>query len=95
MQVKNAVNDKAQELIGFLKIQIAQLELVNSGLESTPETWMFNRAASRANNERVIKGYRDEIIELEDLRDGYLTVEQLGTARRFFNTMPAWATSGT
>jgi hypothetical protein len=46
-------------------------------------------------NVRQVAAYRDEIVELEDLRDGHLTVAQLGTARRFFNQMPAWATYGT
>ena len=46
-------------------------------------------------NASTISTYRDEIVELEDLRDGHLTVDQLGTARRFFNQMPAWATYGT
>lgn len=46
-------------------------------------------------NARQVATYRDEIVELEDLRDGHLTVAQLGTARRFFNQMPAWATYGT
>jgi hypothetical protein len=46
-------------------------------------------------NARQVAAYRDEIVELEDLRDGHLTVGQLGTARRFFNQMPAWATYGT
>ena len=46
-------------------------------------------------NARQVATYRDEIVELEDLRDGHLTVGQLGTARRFFNQMPAWATYGT
>jgi hypothetical protein len=40
-------------------------------------------------NARQVAAYRDEIVELEDLRDGHLTVGQLGTARRFFNQMPA------
>ena len=39
--------------------------------------------------------YREEIAELEALRDGRLTVGQLGTAGRFFNRLPAWATYGT
>ncbi len=95
MQVKNALTDKAQQTIDFLKAQISQLEFVNDGLNSIPESWLFNREASRANNNRVIAEYRDEIVELEDLRDGFITVEQLGTARRFFNKMPAWATYGT
>lgn len=46
-------------------------------------------------NTRQVAEYRDEIVELEELRDGHLTVDQLGTARRFFNQMPAWATYGT
>lgn len=46
-------------------------------------------------NARQVAEYRDEIVELEDLRDGHLTVAQLGTARRFFNQLPAWATYGT
>lgn len=46
-------------------------------------------------NARQVAEYRDEIVELEDLRDGHLTVGQLGTARRFFNQLPAWATYGT
>jgi len=95
MQVKNALVDEAQKLVDFLKAQIAQIELINDGLNNIPESWMFNRAAARAQNERVIAEYRDEIVELEDLRDGFITVEQLGTARRFFNKMPAWATYGT
>jgi hypothetical protein len=46
-------------------------------------------------NVRQVAAYRDEIVELEDLRDNHLTVGQLGTARRFFNSLPAWATYGT
>lgn len=46
-------------------------------------------------NTRQVAEYRDEIIELEDLRDGHLTVNQLGTAGRFFNRLPDWATYGT
>lgn len=46
-------------------------------------------------NTRQVAEYKDEIVELEDLRDGHLTVAQLGTARRFFNRMPEWATYGT
>jgi hypothetical protein len=56
---------------------------------------MFNREAQRQLNLRTIESYRDEIIELEDLRDGHITVDRLGTAGRFFNTMPAWGTYGT
>lgn len=95
MQVKNALTDKAQQTIDFLKAQIAQLELMNDGLNNMPESWLFNRAAARAGNDQAIANFRDEIIELEDLRDGYITVDQLGTARRFFNKMPAWGTYGT
>lgn len=95
MQVKNAINNEAQRLITFLQGQIANLELLNAGLDNIPESWIFSRAAARAQNDRVIESYRDEIVELEDLRDGYLSVGRLGTARRFFNKMPAWATSGT
>ena len=94
MQVKNAMNTQAQQLVDFLKRQIADLERVNANLDNIPESWLFNRADQRAYNESRIEEYRDEIIELEDLRDGFITVEQLGTARRFFNKMPAWATYG-
>lgn len=87
MQVKNAVADKAQKLVDFLNTQITDLQRINAGLDKA--SW------SLANNQRVIANYRDEIVELEDLRDGYLTVDKLGTARRFFNRLPDWATYGT
>jgi hypothetical protein len=87
MQVKNALADKAQKLVDFLNTQITDLQRINAGLDKA--SW------SLANNQRVIANYRDEIVELEDLRDGYLTVDKLGTARRFFNRLPDWATYGT
>jgi hypothetical protein len=55
----------------------------------------IEQAPAHPYNVRQVATYRDEIVELEDLRDGHLTVGQLGTARRFFNQMPAWATYGT
>ena len=67
------------DTIAFLQRLIAALE----------------QAPARPYNVRQVAAYRDEIVELEDLRDGHLTVGQLGTARRFFNQMPAWATYGT
>jgi hypothetical protein len=65
---------------------IAFLQRLIAALEQTPASPF---------NARQVAAYRDEIVELEDLRDGHLTVAQLGTARRFFNTLPAWATYGT
>lgn len=95
MNVKNALHDNCNSLIGFLKGLIDGIEQANANLHNIPETWMFNREEQRKLNNLTIATYRDEIIELEDLRDGHITVDRLGTARRFFNTTPAWATSGT
>lgn len=95
MNVKNALHDKCTSSIKFLERMIAESEQANANLHNIPESWMFNRESQRQHNLRTIETYRDEIIELEDLRDGHITVDRLGTARRFFNTMPAWATSGT
>lgn len=55
----------------------------------------IEQAPAHPFNAVQIATYRDEIVELEDLRDGHLTVGQLGTAGRFFNRMPEWATYGT
>jgi hypothetical protein len=95
MNVKNALHNKCTTSISFLKRMIAENEQANANLHNIPESWMFNREAQRQLNLRTIESYRDEIIELEDLRDGHITVDRLGTARRFFNTMPAWGTYGT
>jgi hypothetical protein len=95
MNVKNALHDKCTSSISFLKRMIADLEQVNANLHNIPESYMFNREAQRQHNLRTIETYKDEIIELEDLRDGHIAVDRLGTARRFFNTMPAWGTYGT
>lgn len=95
MNVKNALHDNCTTSISFLNRLIDSIEQANANLHNIPESWMFNRESQRQHNLRTIETYRDEIIELEDLRDGHITVDRLGTARRFFNTMPAWATSGT
>lgn len=95
MNVKNALHDKCATLIANLQKYIAELEQINADLPNRPESWLFNREATRQHNLRCIENYRDEIIELEDLRDGHITADQLGTSRRFFNTMPEWATYGT
>jgi hypothetical protein len=95
MNIKNALHDKCTLTISGLQKQIADLEQVNANLHTRPESWMFNREEQRQRNLRTIETYKDEIIELEDLRDGFITVDRLGTARRFFNTMPAWGTYGT
>jgi hypothetical protein len=95
MNVKNALHDKCTSSISFLSRLIADTEQINANLHNIPESYMFNREAQRQHNLRTIETYKDEIIELEDLRDGHITVDRLGTARRFFNTMPAWGTHGT
>lgn len=95
MNVKNALQDECNNCINFLNRLIADLQACNDNLINIPESWMFNRANQRKFNDSEIEKYRDEIVELEELRDGYITVEQLGTARRFFNKMPAWGTYGT
>jgi hypothetical protein len=95
MNVKNALHDKCTSSISFLKRMIADNEQANANLHNIPESYMFNRETQRQHNLRTIETYKDEIIELEDLRDGHITVDRLGTARRFFNTMPAWGTYGT
>lgn len=82
-------------IIQGLQRHIADLEQCNANLDNIPESYRFNRAEQRKFNELRIAEYRDEIIELEELRDGHITEDKLGTARRFFNTMPAWATYGT
>lgn len=89
------MNERIDTLIAGLQRQIADLQASNDNLVNIPESWLFNRASQRAHNDSCIESCRDEIIELEKLRDGHITTEQLGTARRFFNTMPAWATYGT
>jgi hypothetical protein len=70
MNVKNALHDKCTSSISFLKRMIADLEQVNANLHNIPESYMFNREAQRQHNLRTIETYKDEIIELEDLRDG-------------------------
>jgi hypothetical protein len=95
MNIKNALHDKCTRTISGLQKHIADLEQVNANLHNIPESYMFNREEQRQYNLRTIESYKDEIIELEDLRDGHLTACKLGTARRFFNDMPAWATYGT
>ena len=95
MNVKNALHDKCTSSISFLKRMIVENEQANANLHTRPESYMFNREAQRQHNLRMIETYKDEIIELEDLRDGHITVARLGTAGRFFNTMPAWGTYGT
>jgi hypothetical protein len=95
MHIKNALHDNCTTSISFLKRLIESIEQSNANLHNIPENWMFNREEQRQHNLRTIETYKDEIIELEDLRDGYLTADRLGTARRFFSDMPAWATYGT
>ena len=95
MNVKNALQAECINCINFLNRLIADIQACNDNLINIPESWMFNRADQRRLNDSTIEKYRDEIVELEELRDGYITVEQLGTARRFFNKMPEWATYGT
>lgn len=95
MNVKNSLQDECNNCINFLNRLIADLQACNDNLINIPESWMFNRANERKFNDSEIEKYRDEIVELEELRDGYITVEQLGTARRFFYKMPAWGTYGT
>lgn len=89
------MDDKIATIIAHLHRMIAEITACNANLINIPESWMFNRESQRQHNNRVMDRYRDEIVELEELRDGHITVEQLGTARRFFNTMPAWGTYGT
>ena len=95
VNVKNALHDKCTSSISFLKRMIAANEAANANLHNRPESYMFNREVQRQHNLRCIEAYKDEIIELEDLRDGHITANRLGTAGRFFNNMPAWATYGT
>jgi hypothetical protein len=94
MNIKNALHDKCTRTISGLQKHIADLERANANLHNIPESYMFNREEQRQRNLRAIESCKDEIIELEDLRDGHLTVDRLGTARRFFNDMPAWGTYG-
>jgi hypothetical protein len=95
VNVKNALHDKCTSSISFLKRMIAENELANANLHTRPESYLFNREVQRQHNLHMIESYKDEIIELEDLRDGHITANRLGTAGRFFNNMPAWATYGT
>lgn len=95
VNVKNALHDKCTSAINFLNRMIAENELANANLHNIPESYRFNREEQRQHNLRMIETYKDEIIELEDLRDGHITADRLGTAGRFFNSMPAWGTSGT
>jgi hypothetical protein len=41
----------------------------------------IEQAPAHPYNVRQVAEYRDEIVELEDLRDGHLTVGQLGNLR--------------
>jgi|GEM_PF-4787084 len=95
MNVKNALHDNCTNLINFLNQMIASLEVANAGLHTLPDSFLIDKDWQRQHNLRTIETYKDEIVELEDLRDGHITVARLGTARRFFNAMPEWATYGT
>jgi hypothetical protein len=96
MNVKNALHDKCASTINHLNQLIEKFTQANEMLaasearpnEPAPE-WRIKH------NLRTIETYKDEIVELEDLRDGHINASQLGTARRFFNDMPAWGTYGT
>lgn len=46
-------------------------------------------------NEHYIEQFQDEIFDIELLRDGLITKDQLGTARRHFNKVPEGFTWGT
>lgn len=95
MKVKDAVIDEITLALAAVERMIRSIEQANANLHNIPESYMFNRETTRQHNDMYIDMYRAEIIELEDLRDGHITVGQLGTARRFFNRLPDWATYGT
>jgi hypothetical protein len=76
--------------IDHLQDSINRLSDINSRLQSGES----NQDQVRL-NESCIEQYQDEIFDIELLRDGLITKEQLGTARRFFNKVPDGFTYGT
>lgn len=79
--------DHINQIIAFVQRQIATLDACIERNDDGSHMLAYNKQHR--------SHLADEIVELEELRDGHLTVEKLGTTGRFFNKMPAWATYGT
>ena len=79
-----------QEIINHLQDQINNLGDINARLKMQEGYEQQIRI-----NEHYIETYQNEIFDIELLRDGLITQDKLGTARRFFNKVHEGFTYGT
>ena len=79
-----------QVIIDHLQEQINRYGDINAGLKAKEGFEQQIRI-----NEHYIEQFQDEIFDIELLRDGLITKDQLGTARRHFNKVPEGFTWGT
>lgn len=79
-----------QEIINHLQDQINRFGEINARLKTQEGFEQQIRI-----NEHYIETYQNEIFDIELLRDGLITKDKLGTARRFFNKVPEGFTWGT
>lgn len=79
-----------QEIINHLQDSINRYDGINAQLKAQEGFEQQIRI-----NEHYIEQFQDEIFDIELLRDGLITKDQLGTARRHFNKVPEGFTWGT
>lgn len=79
-----------QEIINHLQDSINRYDGINAQLKTQEGFEQQIRI-----NEHYIEQFQNEIFDIELLRDGLITKDQLGTARRHFNKVPEGFTWGT